>query len=98
MKQILVAQKLVNFRETTPKCPLKFFLLASKLNRLLGNAFEHLFTNNTTRIGFYQVFFIQKTLQIRVISEKTLQTSPRDFLEKNPPKSEKAQGLFWKKP
>jgi len=53
---------------------------------------------NTTRIGFYQVFFIQKTLQIRVISEKTLQTSPRDFLEKNPPKSEKALGLFWKKP
>ena len=60
--------------------------------------FGNVFSNNTTRIGFYQVFFIQKTLQIRVISEKTLQTSPRDFLEKNPPKSEKALGLFWKKP
>ena len=59
---------------------------------------HNFFPFNTTCIGFYQVFFIQKTLQIRVISEKTLQTSPRDFLEKNPPKSEKAQGLFWKKP
>jgi len=41
---------------------------------------------------------IQRTLQIRVICEKNNADQPKGFFGKNPPKSEKALGLFWKKP